>query len=115
MVVLTVNSNEIRLSQLVTTVKMVLPDATVLSEQSPMAAGECGMKTSVDILFAEYKMTPLNGLQVAHYVRRANPNARVYLTGRGEDFFDDAFSAGKHYDGVLFHPIKEEDLRLFIK
>lgn len=101
--------------------KSWFPGSEIRIETDPLMAGKYSASHKVDILIAELCMKRMDGLKMKEFVHHFWPEARVYLTGKREHFWEwnmtdehgHIFEEG--IEGVIFHPVTEEKLRAMLQ
>ena len=88
MVILAVDGQADRLRPLEEQLRQIFPKDTVLAETDPLMAGKYVFFHPVDLVLAELNMRRADGLKIRDFVRYANAQARVYLMGSQDDFYD---------------------------
>ena len=121
MVILAVDGQADRLRPLEEQLRQIFPKDTVLAETDPLMAGKYVFFHPVDLVLAELNMRRVDGLKIRDFVRYANAQARVYLMGSQDDFYDwdlldeEGAICAPGLDGLLFRPITMEQLKSTLK
>ena len=93
---------------LVRAIEGAAPDAEVIACASPSEVLALPDVSSFNVAFVDIDMPGMNGIELAHELKRLNPRINiVFATGYGE-FMADAFAM--HSSGYLMKPITEEDV-----
>lgn len=104
MVILAVDNQAARLEQLADHLRAAFPTAEVAATADPLMAGKHAYLHGVDMLFAELVMRRMDGLEMARFVRRINPAARVYLIACEAEYGQALILAEDDIDGLLVRP-----------
>lgn len=111
--IIAVDDEQIMLSELVTELKKVFPDADIHETTDAVAAAEWANKLSennvtLDYAFLDIRMRRMNGLELARQIKTLHPHAvLIFCTAYTEYAFDAVSLFAK---GYLMKPIDAEDI-----
>lgn len=83
--ILALDDEKIALSVLVSAIRSAIPDAEIIPFFQPQAALEYMKSSPVDVVFCDYKMPGLNGIEFGKLAKAIRPATDiVFVTGYGE-------------------------------
>lgn len=111
MTILAVDNNLPRLWRLVQQLRKASPNATIEYTHDPMMAGRFGYNKPVDALFAALNMQRGDGMWLADFLRKPNPDMKVFLVADQNDWDTYAPAVDDRIEKRLIYPIEEVELR----
>lgn len=109
MKILTVSNSINVLSELNERLTKVFPESEVIEETDPLMAGKYSFNNAVDIVFTDFNMKRMTGLQLIQFIRHKQSGVLTYLLGRSEEIDSClTMSAFDEITGVIPYPFTEE-------
>ena len=110
MIFLAVDDEVLQLNKLVSTIKMVKPDAEIYSFNDPKEAFKKAKEVNIDVACLDIEMGAVSGIDLAKKLKELNPKIDIiFVTGYTEYAFE-AFNL--RASGYLFKPVTKENLEI---
>lgn len=109
--ILAVDNEPVRLWELVELLRVTFPDDTVEYTHDPLMAGWFAFNKPVDMLITELDTRRMDGLELSAFIRRNNPDSRVYLIASQEEFDKYAIFDEDNISGRLVRPVTADALQ----
>jgi len=104
--IIAVDDEHLQLIDLEFAIKKAVPDANVLSFESPTIAAEFGSKNRIDIAYLDINMPGLNGIDLAKKLRETSPQINIIFATGYDEYAKESYNV--QASGYLTKPITEK-------
>lgn len=107
MTIVVVNNNEFQLNEFMQQLHRANPSFDIILYKDPLLSAKYICNHSVDLVFAEAKMRPVDGISLLKVLRGQKPELPIAITSDSEAYRD--FSMQAKADDYFIRPLCEED------
>jgi len=111
--IIAVDDEYLSLIDLEFAIKETVPEADVLSFESPAAALSFASENHIDIAYLDINMPGLNGIDLAKKLKEVNPGINIIFSTGYDEYAKEAFSV--QASGYLTKPITAEAIKESLK